>query len=196
MTTLTNEESSIVLAKQAGIALLQSAGKDWENAQILVSDSANYLISACNLVRGVGLKLIEAAGHEQISFDFFRNNQHLLPKSLTFSAAKKCIHIARHFESTVSDMNEVRQVQASLFEAFGVTEPPHREVAQISHESNPWSDFVSGAANFNKLFDKIEVSKMQAWDEDRLKKFFSETKETAALHAKSGELLKSKGILQ
>jgi uncharacterized alpha/beta hydrolase family protein len=187
---ITNADKSAKLQTKARKALMVSAGRDWENSKLAVEAAAKLLVKGANLARQVGIKMIEAAGHEQISFEWFHNHAEDLPKGMTFPALKKCVHIAKHFEGEIKDMNQVRQVQQSLFEAFGQADAPKRIEDQTPHESNPWSEFISGAASFTRMFDDLDTDRMDDWGRDKLTKFVETTKPIVEKHNQAVDLLK------
>lgn len=184
----TNEEKTQVLTVRAKEALLKSAGADWQSAKNAVDKAAGLELSALNWMRDCGLKLREAAGREQIGFQWYHTASKSLPKSMTFPALKFCVHLSRNFEKRIETIDEARSARQMLFEAFGHSETPRRIEEQVSHETNPWNDFVSMASSFTSLFSKLECDHMDKWDSGRLKKFLTETEPIALAHEKARSL--------
>jgi hypothetical protein len=182
---LTNEEKTIRLAVKARTALLQSASRDWESARASVSEAARLEISALNKLRTCGLKMREAAGKEQVNFTFFRMCESSLPKTMSFQAAKFCVHLSRSLEKPIETLDEARSARQMLFEAFGHSQAPKRIEDQSSHEYNPWSDFVNVASSFTSLFTKLETDLMSDWGKDKLSTFLRETEPIVAAHERA-----------
>src|SRR5690348_9753768 len=173
--TLTNEDKTRKLASKARVKLLESAARDWNAAKYAASKACSCEILGHNKLRTCGLKLIEAAGHEQVSFEFFRAANGAIPKDMSFTAVKFCVHLARNYEQPFKTLQEVRATQRTFFEVFGHCESQKRLEAQSAHEANPWNEFVNASHSFTSLFDKLEVVDMDKWGKDKLATFIRET---------------------
>ena len=187
--TLTNDDRSQILATKAKRALLESAGRDWTNAKKAAETANGLELKAVNLLRTCGIKLQEAANHEQISFEFWHSSSDYLPKGMTFEAVKACIHVARNFDEPIKNRDEAKRALQMMWESFGVSSAPERLEAQHSHDRNPWSEFVSSASSFTSLFKALETDRMEDWGADKLSKFVTTTKPIVEAHKKAAVLL-------
>src|SRR5579859_2498446 len=184
------QDSTEVLTTKARAALLESAGRDWTAAQEAAKEAGALEIKALNLLRTAGLKLIEAAGHEQVTFEFLRQNRAHLPADLGFNAVKFCVHLCRNFEKEIKSLDEARAARRALFEAFTLETVSKRTEAQSARETpNPWNQFVSGASSFTALFSKLQTDAMNDWSRDKLSCFARETKPIAEAHTRAVQLL-------
>lgn len=180
---LNNEEKTRVLANKAREALLESVQRDWDHAEQAADAAAKLELIAINRLRNCGLKLCEAAGREQIGFEFYRMHSDSLPKRMSFQALKFCVHLCRNFAEPIQTIDEARSARQMLFEAFGHSETPKRIAEQSAHESNPWNTFVSLSSSFTGLFGKLETDDMARWSEDKLSTFIRQTEPIAQAYA-------------
>lgn len=187
---LTNEDKTRKLTIKARSALLESAARDWEAAQEAANKAAGLEVTGHNKLRTCGLKLIEAAGHEQISFEWFRAAD--IPKSMSFAALKFCVHLARNYDKPFETLQETRSVQRTFFEIFGHCETPKRLDGESAHESNPWNEFVSATSSLTSLFKKLETHEMEKWSRDKLATFLRETEPIVAQHEHARLLISAK----
>lgn len=190
----TYNERAVKLSNKAKTALLEGVTRDWEKAKQIVGDASKLEIQALNYLRAAGIKLQEACGHEQISFEFHRSIQDEIPKSLHFNAAKFCIHLARKFEQPVETLDEVRSARQMMFEQLGESRAPRRLIPQNSHERNVWSDFVNTTASLTSLFTELEEEPMEGWDRERLSSFVKTTEPIVERHRKAAVLLEESGV--
>lgn len=186
---LTNGEASAKLARKSRDALFKGINADWIAAKKAADEGAKLELMAVNRLRSAGLKLQQASDHEQVNFTFYDNHRSQLPEGMTFKAVKFCIHLARAFAAPIKTLDEARKARQLMFEAFGQASAPKRIEDQASHESNPWSEFVAGAANFTGLFRKIEAEPMEQWGLAKLNKFVETTKPIVDKHQAAKELL-------
>lgn len=182
---LNNEEKTRVLANKARDALLQSVKRDWDHAAEAADQAAKLELVAINRLRNCGLKLCEAAGREQIGFEFYRLHSDSLPKRMSFQALKFCVHLCRNFSEPIQTIDEARSARQMLFEAFGHSETPKRIAEQSAHESNPWNTFVSISSSFTGLFGKLETGEMDKWGQDKLSTFIRQTDPIAEANARA-----------
>lgn len=186
---LNNQERTQILAAKAKTALLESAGRDWTKAKEAI-ESANHLeLKAVNLLRTSGVKLQEAANHEQVSFEFYHSAAPSLPSGMTFAAVKVCIHLARNYDKPIENRDEARKALQMMWEAFGAQSAPKRLEPQTAHADNPWDHLVSSTSSLTSLFSALETDHMETWDRDRLAKFVSTTKPIAEAHKQAAILL-------
>lgn len=182
---LNNEEKSRALAVKSQHALLKSAGRDWEWALAAAIKAAQLEVGALNRMRTCGLKIREASGHEQISFDWFHGQNGAIPKSMSFKAMKFCVHLSRRFENPIKTLDEAGSARQMLFEAFGCSSAPKRLEEQVAHEYSPWNDFVSASSSLVSMFKKIELDAMEDWGMEKLSTFLRETEPIVKAHERA-----------
>jgi len=156
-------------------AALQRGAEYFERARANASDAAVLEVEGMNNLRLAGLQYQEAAGHEQVTLAFYRRVIEDLPKGMTFHALKACVHVARNYPDKIKTLNEARAARQLMFVAFGEIETRRREIPQTAHDHNPWNDFVSTAASFTTLFQKLEEQPMEQWEPEKLDGFIRET---------------------
>lgn len=186
---LTNEEKSLLLANKARNVALEGVARDWTAAEEKMRESCKIQLSAANLMRNAGIKLQEAAGREQIDFEWFKFNESKLPKGMNFKAVSVCVRLARNFDQPIQRLDEARSVVLQMMFAFDQLTEPHRATQQNAHELNPWDELVSWSANFNGLWKQIGAEAMEAWDHARLRSFVSSTEPIVEKHQAARALL-------
>ncbi len=189
---LSYDENAQALSTAARRELLKSAGEDFTAARAAANRAAECEIEAINKLRECGIKLREAALHENPSLAFFKNVQAELPAAMTFSAMKFCVHLAHTIDEPITTLEEARTARRRLFEALG-DEPASRRLEQQNvHDRNPWSEFISGASKFTSLFSELEEEPMADWSRDKLRKFVATCKPIAEKFHRAESLLQGR----
>lgn len=190
---ITNEDSSRKLARKAETALLKGVASNWAVARQAGRDIERLTIEMANRLRAAGIQLQEAAGHEQIGFEWWHKHQDKLPQDLSFKALKVCVHLARASEQPFEKYDEVKKAQQLFFEAIGDATPPKRLTQQVAHESNPWSEFINETASLLSMFDKLEDEPLQNWGREKLEKFVETTQPIFEKHVQAAAALELLG---
>jgi hypothetical protein len=187
------DDAARLQATKAKAALLKTINDTWAKAEAMAKDTAKAEVNIVNLLRSCGLALQELAGHEQVKFEFFHSLEDELPKGLHFKAVKVCVHLARELKQPAETLDDARRARQMMFEAFDQMSAPRRIAAQSAHERNPWSDFVSTAASFTRLFGDLDAEHMAGWGQDKLSTFVRETAPIVEKHLAAKQLMEKGG---
>lgn len=185
-----NYDSMVQLQNRVKTTLIAGIKRDWEAALEAATEAGRQTVVGVNKLRACGEKLKELAGHDQINLIFFHTIEEYLPKTLRYREARMAVLVANKLRADVETVQEARIAQRELFAAMLDYHEPRRITEQASHESNPWSDFVSEAARFTSLFGHLEEEPMIAWSREKLKKFADVTKPVVDKYNEAVQLLK------
>ena len=89
----------------------------------------------------------------------------------------------------MTTIQESMLVQKDLFAAVLEFHEPKRIAAQVAHESNPVTDFVSWGASFQTFFSKFDDAPMEKWGRDKLETFVRTTEPIVEQHQKARAML-------
>lgn len=187
----TSQEAAVQLTKQSKKALVKNINADWKKVEDLAKTAGKAEVSAANIMRGIGIKLRELVGHEQLTLTGFQSFQADLPKKLTFKSAKLCVKLSEVYGDQITSIDQVRPIQKELREIVCET-PVEKQIRgpQQAHERNSWSEWVSNIAKSATIFDEIEQEQPMAnWEKDKLKSFVKYGKPLAdKVHAAEARL--------
>lgn len=147
------------LQRAATDASIEKLAADWAEAMNLCGEIGSKQIEATNKAREIGLTLQGLCGHEQIHLSFYENLKDKLPKdgalkNFTFDAAKRCVHLANNLKQPVTTVAEAQRAIQTVFIAGGFVEIEGRSVAQLSHDSTPYSFILDSLLGLQTKLEK------------------------------------------
>ena len=184
-TTLTYTEHASTMSRTARQSACTEAGKLWLKATAAATSIGELEIDCVNRLREAGLKINQACGREQLSFnlegkEFCRREiLPLLPAGMDLAAVHTCVHLANHLKQPVATREELRAIKPELqlaFQTLGLVEAPRRKELQTAHGRNLFSDFVSRTLGLRALFEELEKEEpMETWPAPKLDEFLEST---------------------
>jgi hypothetical protein len=182
---LTYPERAGAIARDSRINCCEEAGWHWLAAVEAKKEIEREKIRAFNELREAGIKLNEASGREQLTFnlngkDFVRKEllTHL-PDGMTLSQVQCCCHIANTVQEPVKTIEELRveeeKMQPFFEEHFGESK---KKIVLTSHAAkNLFSTIVTKTQDWSNIFDElVEEEPIEKWSGEQLDEFIEKTR--------------------
>lgn len=185
----TYEERTHKLESKAHKALLSGIARDWAAVEAAATEAGKQTVIGVNRLRACGEKFKQLCGHDQLTLDFFMRHRDSLPKSMSYTGAKCSVHVSNRIEQDVETPQEALFIQRDLFLAINAYTEPKRTAPQQLHDSNPWSEFISGVSSLTSLLDRLDDRPMSEWPREKLEQFVKTTQPVVEKHAAAVKMI-------
>jgi hypothetical protein len=153
-------------------------------------------IAAANVTRQIGTEISAWLNREQMRFEnfelFFRQHAAELPEWLDSDSARKFISAHKAHPDEVKDLKTaVNILSQTTFFAVGLLEEPKRTLQQTASGSGPLEKLMSIWGKEREALQKFKLEIPESsWTTEIWETVRRQTRESAELHAKAGEILK------
>lgn len=181
--------------------LLRAGAMDFDAGAVLVKSGSRDVFKGILKIRAAGEKFIAAHDGRQLSFSdyglaWYRRIEDWLPEKFTMQKIACAVAVLKALPEKPKTMDDCRPaIQIVLIGAEVISASGRGDQKQIAHESNRYTQFISGILNISHMFDRLEEeTPMPDWNPAQLQQFIRNARPIADRVNRAEELLKTHAI--
>jgi len=191
-TETTYIERADKMASTARVEIFREIRREWAAAQAEKSNIERILVDCVNRYSRIGGLLVEAAGHEQLGFTFWRTH---LEKQLPFDfeTTQRCMAIHRKIPHAVTSVEETMKVLQPTFITAGLLTMPEGGEPGSPAARPPLTWFINEMNDVRQRMDKWFADEpLEEAPVDRLDTIIARLTPIVDVHQRAMELRSSK----